>query len=109
MRVNNMLVCDMVKDCTERVTHIGEKGYVYCSTHAPWRTGWERTRKLTTGEVKQLEGGTPLSSYVPLKRIALFLILAALLSSTACSSESRSIVAPEWTFMPADTTTTERR
>jgi hypothetical protein len=25
--------CDMTKDCTEAVTHIRSKGYVYCAKH----------------------------------------------------------------------------
>ncbi len=60
---NRPLTCDMVKDCPERVTHIGEKGYVYCAKHAPLRQGWERTRKLRAWEVKQLQEGKPLRSY----------------------------------------------
>lgn len=57
------LTCDMEKGCTERVTHIGEKGWVYCSTHAPHRHGYERTRKLRVKELKQLEAGIPLASF----------------------------------------------
>jgi len=59
------LTCDMTKDCPERVTHIGEKGYVYCATHAPQRRGWERTRRLHALEIAQLEAGYPLASFTP--------------------------------------------
>lgn len=58
-----MLTCDMVKDCTEPVTHIGEKGWVYCASHAPWRQGYERTRKLRAWELKELQAGNTLASF----------------------------------------------
>lgn len=59
-----LLACDMAKECPEPVTHIGEKGYVYCASHAPLRQGYERTRKLRAWEAKQLQAGNPLPSYI---------------------------------------------
>lgn len=63
-----MTTCDMEKDCTKPVTHIGEKGYVYCTEHAPDRKGWERVRKMRAWEVKLVMAGTPLPSYKPLPK-----------------------------------------
>ncbi len=38
--------CEMTKDCANPVTHIGEKGYVYCAEHAQCRQGASaRTRR----------------------------------------------------------------
>lgn len=57
--------CDMSHDCHRPVTHIGEKGYVYCAEHAVdrRRCGWERTRQMRTWEVKLIQQGKPLPSY----------------------------------------------
>ena len=57
------LACDMSHGCERPVTHIGEKGYVYCATHAPQRRGYERTRKLLVSERKALEAGGTLPSF----------------------------------------------
>lgn len=51
------LKCDMREGCKNPVTHIGEKGYVYCASHAPDRRGYENTRKLRPAEIKKLEAG----------------------------------------------------
>jgi hypothetical protein len=60
---DNQLVCDMIEDCPNPVTHIGEKGYVYCTGHAPQRRGWERVRKLRPHELNRLRRGEPLKKY----------------------------------------------
>lgn len=57
------LTCDMRNDCSDAVTHIGEKGYVYCATHAPDRAGWERTRRLSKPERAKLEAGEALARF----------------------------------------------
>jgi len=57
--------CDMTKDCTNQVTHIGEKGYVYCADHA-WerrQSGYERTRRMRGWELNLIRNGKPLPSY----------------------------------------------
>lgn len=69
------LTCDMTNDCTERVTHLGEKGFVYCSNHAPQRQGWERTRKLRAWEIKELLAGRRLKSYTYKARKSILSIL----------------------------------
>lgn len=58
--------CDMSKDCTNNVTHIGSKGYVYCSSCAPLRQRFERTRKMQVWELKLIASGEPLPSYEPI-------------------------------------------
>jgi hypothetical protein len=65
-----MASCDMRKDCTEAVTHIGSKGYVYCAKHAVDRrqSGYERTRAMRAWELKLIAAGQPLPSYKPISR-----------------------------------------
>lgn len=58
-----VLTCDMKEGCTNPVTHLGEKGYVYCAAHVGDRVGWERCRKLTARERKHMEEGGTLASY----------------------------------------------
>ena len=63
-----MATCDMTNECTNAVTHIGEKGYVYCAEHAPERRGYERTRRMRVWERKLIEAGEPLPSYRPVAK-----------------------------------------
>lgn len=60
------LQCEMRAECAEPVTHIGEKGYIYCARCSPKRQGWERTRRLRAFEVALLRAGFALPSYKPL-------------------------------------------
>ncbi len=62
--------CDWRKGCTNPVTHIGEKGYVYCEADAPNRSGTERVRKLLASERKALERGEALASFSRPKKSA---------------------------------------
>jgi hypothetical protein len=57
------LHCDMKDTCTDPVTHIGNKGYLYCAKHAAHRStyGSERTRKMTRLEISKVEDGDPIS------------------------------------------------
>ena len=57
--------CEMKHDCCNLVTHIGEKGYIYCVEHALARrqSGYERTRKMRPWEVRLIASGQPLPSY----------------------------------------------
>lgn len=57
------LRCDWRRECTKPVTHIGEKGYVYCESDVSNRHGYERTRRLLVSEVEQLKRGEPLKSF----------------------------------------------
>lgn len=58
-----MAHCDMQRDCINPVTHIGEKGYVYCSAHVGDRKGVERCRRMRVWELKLIQAGQPLPSY----------------------------------------------
>lgn len=60
------LTCDMKDDCSNQVTHIGEKGYVYCGACAPERRGWERVRRMHQWELRLLQRGEPVPSYRPI-------------------------------------------
>lgn len=60
---NGELRCDMRSTCTREITHLGEKGFIYCREHAKWRRDFERCRPLSPDELRQLQGGVPLSSY----------------------------------------------
>lgn len=61
--VNGGLRCDMKRECKQVVTHIGEKGYVYCGPHARDRRDYERCRPLSDKELAQLKAWTPLAGY----------------------------------------------
>jgi len=63
-----MSTCDMRRDCTNPVTHIGEKGYIYCAEHALCRKGFERVRRMYVWELKLIEAGKPLPSYKPIRK-----------------------------------------
>ncbi len=62
--------CEMRDDCTQPVTHIGEKGYIYCTNHAHARRygGIERTRAMRKWECTLIAEGKPLPSYEPRAR-----------------------------------------
>ena len=58
------LTCDMRKECSEPVTHVDDKGWVYCTKHGQDRKlSRIKCRKLTPSELRQLQSGKPLSSY----------------------------------------------
>ena len=56
------LKCDMEKNCAGTVTHIDEKGFVYCGIHGPMRRMYRRCRKLKPKELEQLKSGQPLKT-----------------------------------------------
>ena len=59
------LTCDMARECAAVVTHIGEKGYLYCKDHAIQRRKYvgERCRLMRLWELKLAQAGEPLPSY----------------------------------------------
>jgi hypothetical protein len=57
------LQCDMDRSCTEPVTHLEDKGYVYCTGHADCRRGLHRIRKLRPYEIRKLLQGDLLKRY----------------------------------------------
>lgn len=59
-----VLKCDMSKTCEEPVTHLDEKGFVYCTKHGIQRRGsGHRCRKLSSSELNQLKRGETLARY----------------------------------------------
>jgi hypothetical protein len=59
-----LLKCDMSEACEEPVTHLDEKGFVYCTKHGVQRRGsGHRCRKLKPSELRQLKSGQPLAKY----------------------------------------------
>ncbi|KKW46571.1 MAG: hypothetical protein UY96_C0003G0074 [Parcubacteria group bacterium GW2011_GWB1_56_8] len=60
--------CEMKKDCTRAVTHIGSKGYIYCAECAVIRRsgGHERCRKMLKWELALIHEGKPLPRYEPI-------------------------------------------
>ena len=61
-----MSKCEMYDDCQNPVTHIGEKGYVYCAEHVGCRKGWEHCRRMRGWEKARIAAGKPLMSYRPI-------------------------------------------
>ena len=57
------LTCDMVEGCTQPVSYIDAKGYVYCEQHGKERQRYQRCRKLRPAELKVLRTGEPLEAY----------------------------------------------
>lgn len=55
--------CNMRSTCLKPVTHIGEKGYIYCTECAGIRQGYERCRKMRAWELKLIKAGKPIPSY----------------------------------------------
>jgi hypothetical protein len=51
------LRCEMRTSCERPVTHLDEKGYIYCEVHGHDRQSWLRCRRLTAGELLRLEAG----------------------------------------------------
>jgi hypothetical protein len=53
------LTCEWGKACPSDVTHVDEKGWIYCTPHGEQRQagGWRRCRKLTSAEKATLEAG----------------------------------------------------
>lgn len=66
--------CDMSDDCTNPVTHIGEKGYIYCKEHALDRRRYpgERTRLMRVWELQLIAEDKPLPTYRRLPKAQAF-------------------------------------
>lgn len=60
--------CDMNSDCPYPATYLGDRGFIYCTEHAPCRQGFERTRKLKRWELQYLREGKQLPSYKPVPK-----------------------------------------
>ena len=55
--------CDMVENCQAPVTHIDEKGFIYCKPHGIERRQYRRCRQLRQYELKKIQAGKPLKKY----------------------------------------------
>ena len=66
------LQCEMEHGCQSPVTHVGEKGFIYCESHGADRrkSGIERCRRLRAWELKLLRDGKALPSYKPIRKPA---------------------------------------
>lgn len=66
----NTLQCQMRDDCHEPVSHIEDRGFIYCQEHAVSRrqSGWGHTRKLRPWEIRLLLAGEPVPTYEPLSK-----------------------------------------
>ena len=70
------LCCDMQEGCTQRVTNIDIKGFVYCAPHGEARKAYCRCRKLKPAELRKLERGESIlyskatAADVPFERYA---------------------------------------
>ena len=62
------LRCEMQDGCMQPVTHIGEKGFIYCTEHARIRKGRERCRRMRKWELVLINSGKPLPSYKPIRK-----------------------------------------
>ena len=54
------LTCQMVDGCTAAVSHIDNKGYVYCAAHGVERRDWRPCRRMRRWEIRELEAGRPI-------------------------------------------------
>lgn len=60
------LQCEMKRDCVQPVTHIEEKGFIYCKEHGVQRRYYgRRCRALRPWELAMLRQGLVLPSYEP--------------------------------------------
>ena len=57
------LVCQMRDGCKEAVTHIDNRGFVYCTSHGLVRRYTVPCRKLRPHELKRLHRNEPVKSY----------------------------------------------
>jgi len=57
------LKCDGVKDCPHRVSHIDEKGFIYCKQCGFARKQSVRCRTMTPRELIQIKSNQPLERY----------------------------------------------
>ena len=66
MTTRVVLQCDAMRPGCESsdITHIDEKGYIYCRECGPIRQGgWHRCRKLRPHELRRLERGLQVERY----------------------------------------------
>lgn len=57
------LKCSGLKECTAVITHIDNKGFIYCNHHGQLRASYTPCRKLTNAELQTLLKGQPIKKY----------------------------------------------
>ena len=60
------LQCEMEDECSNVVTHIEDKGYIYCAEHARERrmSGFGgRCRKMRPHELRRVQAGLQIKKY----------------------------------------------
>ena len=57
------MCCEWSKDCKGVVSHLDEKGFIYCASHGNVRKAAMRCRKLTPREKRTLQSGGTIQSY----------------------------------------------
>jgi hypothetical protein len=55
------LHCEMVDTCRADVTHVDDKGYVYCKAHGLDRKAYRPCRQLRPAEIRKLINGETIS------------------------------------------------
>ena len=53
----------MKDDCKNLVTHIDNKGFIYCEHHGKIRKTYRPTRKLKPSELKKISNGKTIKKY----------------------------------------------
>lgn len=57
----SQLTCDMQESCESEITHVDNKGWLYCDHHGAQRNRSTPCRKLQAGEITRLENGQTIS------------------------------------------------
>lgn len=60
--------CDMKSDCLNPITHIDNKGFVYCTECGKDRKLTHSCRKLRPWELKLIQAGRQVPSYKPVSK-----------------------------------------
>jgi len=59
-----IIKCQMIENCIEEVTHIDQRGFIYCACHGyTRRVSGTPCRKMTKKELKFINAGQPLEKY----------------------------------------------
>jgi hypothetical protein len=56
-------VCDMTADCNEPITHLDDKGFIYCTNHGVSRRYSRPCRKLRPSELNNIKRGEQVKRY----------------------------------------------
>src|ERR1700735_4757825 len=54
------LICQAHEECSEAVTHIDNKGFVYCEKHGKERRSSHPCRYMRRWEIERLRNGVPI-------------------------------------------------